>query len=212
MKTMNVILMILMLVLLNACVVKSLHPFYQDEDVVFDHSLLGSWMDEDSTRWEIDPYTFPKGFMRGDATDNSYLVVLYEEPDRPQRFNVHLFTLNGRIYLDFMPIRDGNDQEFIDVHYIPGHSLALLEKNDDGSLTIGWFNDKWIEELFKENRVKISHELVTGPPGETTEEYILTASTEELQKFIIKYCLPGENGLCVDDDDHFLCLRLNRNE
>jgi hypothetical protein len=159
----------------------------------------------------IKPFLFPKGFMKGDSTDNSYLVELYEDDDEPQRFNAHMFTLGGKKYLDFKPLRDDRYDDFLDVHFISAHSIALVERKGNGELVIGWFNNDWLENLFRENRVKVSHEVVKGATATEGAEYVLTASTEELQKFILKYGVPGEDGLCVDDDN-FLCLQLTRNE
>ena len=211
MKTRFVLLTALVLVLLNGCVVKSLHRFYQEKDVVYKESLLGSWLDEDSTRWEIHPFVFSKGFMKGDSTDNSYLVELYEKDKAPQKFNAHLFTLNGRMYFDFIPLREDRYDDFLDIHLVATHSLALIDFGSHGEITIGWFNNEWLEDLFKENRVKISHEVIEGQTPDDNPEYILTASTEELQKFVEKYGVPGEKGLCVDDDN-FLCIHLTKHE
>jgi len=211
MKTRILIFASLFLFVLSGCIVKSLHQFYQEEDVIYDNTLLGSWLDEDSTLWVIKPYAFAVGFMKGDSIDNSYLVEFYEDANEPQKFNAHLFELGGKKYLDFRPLRDDRYDDFLDVHLISAHSLALIEINDQGSLTIGWFNEDWLGKLFEENRVKISHEVVKGEAPSEGSEYVLTASTEELQKFILKYGVPGENGLCVDDDN-FLCIQLTRNE
>ncbi len=211
MKTRILVSTFFLMLLLSGCVVKSLHRFYNEEDVIFDKSLLGSWVDEDSARWVIKPFTFPKGFMQDDSTDNSYLVELYEDDDEPQKFNAHMFTLDGKKYLDFKPLRDDRYDDFLDVHFISAHSIALVEINGSGELVIGWFNNEWLEKLFRENRVKVSHEVVRGATASEGTEYVLTASTEELQKFIRKYGVPGENGLCVEDDN-FLCIQLTRNE
>ena len=211
MKTRILIFASLLLFVLSGCIVKSLHQYYQEDDVIYDNTLLGSWLDEDRTLLVIKPYTFAVGFMKCDSIDNSYLVELYEDANEPQKFNAHLFELGGKKYLDFRPLRDDRYDDFLDVHLISAHSLALIEINDQGSLTIGWFNEDWLGKLFEENRVKISHEVFKGESPSEGSEYVLTASTEELQKFILKYGVPGENGLCVDDDN-FLCIQLTRNE
>ena len=211
MKTRTVIFSVLLLALLSGCVVKSIHPFYKEGDVVYDGSLLGTWTDDDSTRWVISPYTFSKGFMKGDSTDNSYLFELYEDTLDAQRFNVHLFRLDGRMYLDFKPLPGDSQDDFLHMHMIPAHSLALAEKGQDGRWTIGWFNEEWLGKLFNENRVKISHEVVEAGAGEYGDQYILTASTGELQGFIRKYAIPGDAGLCVDEEN-FLCVTLTKND
>jgi len=211
MKTRALIWLAALLLILNSCVVKSLHQFYEEEDVVWDESLLGSWVDEDGSRWVIKPFTFPTGLMKEDSTDNSYLVELYEDTLDAQRFNVHLFRLNGRMYLDFKPILGDREDDFLHIHLVPTHSLALVDRDEQGRWAIGWFNEEWLNRLFQENRIKISHEVVKGNPGGGGDQYVLTASTDELQKFIQKYGLPGEKPFC-SDEDNFLCVRLTKNE
>ena len=115
------------------------------------------------------------------------------------------------MYLDFKPMQGDRYDDFLDIHLVATHSLALVEMSGDGQLVIGWFNDQWLETLFRERRVKISHEIVKGANDETGTEYVLTASTDELQKFVLKYGTAGEGGLCADEDN-FLCIRLTRNE
>ena len=74
MKTRNIIFIGILALAITGCFVKSLHPFYKESDVVFKNELLGTWLDEDSATWRINPFIFTKGFMKGDSTDNSYLV------------------------------------------------------------------------------------------------------------------------------------------
>ena len=47
---------------------------------------------------------------------------------------------------------------------------------------------EWIEKLFDENKIRIKHEVIDG-------DAVLTASTDDLQKFFTKY---------VNDKDAFL--------
>ena len=209
MKTRATVLFTLMVILFSGCVVKSLHQFYQEEDVIYDETLLGSWIDGDSARWVIKQYTFSKGFMKDDSTDNSYLVELYEDDHEPQKFNAHLFKLDGYLYFDFKPVRDDRDEGFIDLHLISAHSLGLVEISDQDNISIGWFEEEWLGKLFEENRVKISHEVINGATGDYGKEYVLTASTDELQKFISKYGKPDENELCKEDEN-VLCVQLTR--
>lgn len=211
MKTRALVLWTLIALLMTGCIVKSLHPFYNEENVIYDKSLLGSWTDEDSARWEIRPFAFPKGFMKEDSLDNSYLVILYEEEKEPAKFNAHLFKVGDNMYLDFVPLRNDRDEGFFDLHLISAHSLALVSNPSPEKLSIAWFNEEWLGKLFEENRVKISHEVVMSAGGNTGKEYILTASTDELQKFILKYANPREDDPCVDNDN-FLCVQLTKTD
>ncbi len=200
MKKKSIILIGALAMILSSCLVKSLHKFYSEEDILYKKELIGSWLDSDSTKWVISQYTFSK-FMKGDTLDNSYLVEMYEEDaPLPSEFNVHLFQLGEKLYLDFSPIRNDQYNEMLDVHLVSTHSIARVKFEKNGEVGISWFNQGWIEDLFKENKIKISHEVVG-------EEYVLTASTEELQKFLKKYDNEPED-IMFSDDDNFLNITL----
>lgn len=209
MKARKVIFLSALVLMMNSCIVKSLHKFYFEDDVVFDEMLIGTWLDEDDTRWEIRQHQFSKGFMKGDSLDNSYLVELYEDSLDPVRFNVHLFFIDGNKYLDFLPIRDDRYDGLYDMHMIGSHSIAMINKKSDGEITISWFDEEWLHQLFEENRVKIAHEKVSNPNWREESEYVLTAGTGELQKFIRKYGAP-EHLFACDDNDNLICVNLKR--
>lgn len=211
MKTRILIFSVLMILLLNGCIVKSLHRFYHEEDVIYDEAILGTWVDEDYTRWVISQYTFGKGFMQADSTDNSYLVELYEDSLAPVQFNVHMFEVEGKKYLDFMPLRDNGDYGLLDMHLVSTHSLAMVDYDKAGNVTISWFAEEWLSSLFEENRVKIAHEVVKNPGINTDTFFVLTASTNELQKFIKKYGNRETTADCdKNDHDHFMCTQLKK--
>jgi hypothetical protein len=77
-----------------------------------------------------------------------------------------------------------------------------------------WYGEDWLEELFEQNRIRIKHETVTSPGY---DRQVLTASTDELQKFIRKYAndpktveeieaIFAKGG--TDDDDYGVYLKL----
>jgi hypothetical protein len=73
---------------------------------------------------------------------------------------------------------------------------------------IKWFNEEWLRTLFDQNRIKIAHEAILDeiPKDADDKTYILTASTEELQKFLIKY----GNEDAAFDGDNTVWLRLKK--
>ena len=54
---------------------------------------------------------------------------------------------------------------------------------NNGQIEIRWLDEGKIEDLFKERKIKIQHETF----GLLNENYLLTANSKELQKFIAKY-------------------------
>ena len=210
MKKHNIILIGIVAIAISSCFVKSLHPFYKESDVEFKNELLGTWLDEDSATWRINPYVFTKGFMEGDSTDNSYLVEMFDDSTNMSTFNVHLFRLEDKLYVDFDPIRGDRYDEMIDIHMIPAHTIARIDFVSEEEVVIAWFEQDWLKGLFEENRVKIDHEVIRTAEENFTKEYVLTASTDELQKFIIKYGSIEDDYLCDEENNTLICTHLKK--
>jgi hypothetical protein len=65
------------------------------------------------------------------------------------------------------------------MHLVPTHIFAKVELTDQ-YLILHFFDIEWLEKLIETNRIKISY-------VELEDRYLLTAKTEELQKFITKF-------------------------
>ncbi|MCK4922543.1 MAG: hypothetical protein KAS71_15930 [Bacteroidales bacterium] len=186
MKNKLIILTAILSLIISSCIVRSIHPFYKDSDVVFKSELLGTWLDSDSSKWVFSQRIYQESFLGPEKKDNSYEVVYYEEGNDTSYFYVHLFMLKGEYYLDFFPDEDDNiGDKFASFHFFPTHSIARIKLVGDENLSLFWYDEGWLGNLFEENRVKISHEYIN--PSGNYEQYILTAETSELQKFIVKY-------------------------
>ena len=159
----------LILVMLLAGCVPSIHPLYTEDDIVFLPVLLGTWEEEDEGTW-----TFTK------KGDNSYFLQMVED-DESANFIVHLVSLDDHLFMDFFP--GDNDHiemcAFLSVHYFPVHTFAkvIIDKE---KIEIHCLDPGFIEDLLEQNKIRISHE-------KSDDNIILTASTEELQKFVRKY-------------------------
>lgn len=191
MKRTLVLLLMTSLALLQGCIVKSLHPFFTASDIVFKKELINHWTDQDGDHWEIAPVKESKV---------TYELRHYKAGEQPEEiFVAHLFRLDRHLYLDLFPIaNDSQANDFIfNMHLIPAHSIARVVKLSETEVQIRWMNEKWLRSLFTQNKIKISHEVVRDVNVEDDSDfnYVLTASTEELQKFIVKY---------GDDDDAFI--------
>ena len=57
-------------------------------------------------------------------------------------------------------------------------------------MNIQWYNEEWLIGLFKENKIRIAHEKIPYEGGKAVNDefqVVLTASTDDLQKFMLKY-------------------------
>ena len=73
------------------------------------------------------------------------------------------------------------------------------------------WSEAWLADLLKNNKIRISHETIHKKYQD--DSYILTASTDELQKFLIKY--GNDPNAFVDhpgakDKDEIMCYYLKR--
>lgn len=181
MKTQLLIVAVLLAVMLQGCIIKSIYPFYKESDVTFRNELLGTWSDDEGNKWTIHANPFKP---------NSYELHMTKD-NRDVAFSGNLFTLEGQLYLDLFPVSDNKEEMLIfDLHLLPTHSVAMVEGISTNQITIKWFDEEWLYNMFSKNRIRIPHEKVMDldlKPNEDQGMYILTASTDELQKFIIKY-------------------------
>ncbi len=117
--------------------------------------------------------------------DSTYNIVYYEDDNAKAELIGTLFQLNGITYIDFVPDPDADhsSSEVTSWHHIPVHTLGRVKVNED-SILLYWYGDEWLNELFEQNRIRIKHETVESLDY---DRHVLTASTDELQKFIKKY-------------------------
>jgi hypothetical protein len=182
---------------LQGCIVKSIHPFYKEKDVVYEQAFEGSWTDQDGSKWMIHKNVYKP---------NSY-ELHYSKNGRDASLLGHLFMIEEEMYLDMTPLEDNSeDMPVFDLHLVPTHSIAKVSKITNQDVVIKWFNEEWLRKMFVENRIKIRHEFISDetPTSKDDGMYLLTASTDELQAFVLKY---GNNEDAYDND---LQLRLSR--
>lgn len=181
----KIIVPLFLLSLLFTQCVPSIHPYYTDKEVVEDDRILGKYFvdsDREDKYWQ---FSKPKGQNKSKA----YMLEMVQSDGRKFQFTTQLFKLNGHYYLDFLaePPADidikSNENEFPEnfysMHWWPVHTLARVKIQED-NLSINFFDLEWMEKLIKESKIRIKHEKVSNI-------FLLTASTANLQKFIIKY-------------------------
>ena len=187
MKTKLIIITALIAVTMSGCLVKSLHPFYNDKDIVFRPELIGKWYGSDSANWDIRQHKAFAGLFKDERPTQSYDII-FSDNKGTSKFIAHLFSLDNQLYLDFF-LPDIEAPDLAVMHLILAHTLAKVELSAN-QITIKWYNEEWLMKLFNENRIRIAHERVPYDLDKTDPDnlqVVLTAPTADLQKFIIKY-------------------------
>jgi hypothetical protein len=188
MKTRNILLTGLVGLLFTGCFVKSLHPFYRDDEALFKKEMLGTWVGEDSSTWKIEQSMKSTGLFKPGVPENAYLIT-FTDKNGTSQFSVHLFKLGARLFLDFYPEEVKSTNDFMAAHLVPAHTVARVDLLKD-KMVIQWYNEEWLIGLFRQNKIRIAHEKVpleAGKSGDDNYQVVLTASTDDLQKFMMKY-------------------------
>ena len=180
MKARNFSIILIVTMFFSGCVVYSFYPLYTEKDLFPNDILTGEWIDDDGESWNFEHAYFGKKVPENiDST--SYVLTLKSEEEGESEFSVHIIKLGGHYFLDFYleEFFDDDNFDFEDLHIIPVHTFAKLELKDD-HVIIRWFDQSWLEDLIKENKIRIHHE-------NNGDVILLTAKPKELQKFVTKY-------------------------
>jgi hypothetical protein len=178
MKTKKVVFCLLAVVVLGSCLpsLPSLHPLYTDETLTFEEKLIGKWLDG-NTIWE-----FKK------EGEKAYDMRVFD--GKEGLFKAHLVNLGDMMFLDIFP--DGKTledmQDLYKVHIVPAHTFMKIEQMDP-NLVLRMMDPDEVSKLLENDPNLLKHERVD-------DGIVLTASTEQLQEFMLKYA--NEEGVFGD--------------
>lgn len=165
----------LLVLLMTGCWPKSVHPFYQPRDVIFDSALLGTWSESPKPSDKDETWTFSQ--ERG----NTYRVI-FRSDERELSFDGHLFRLGNVHLLDLY----SRNRAVCDV---PAHTLLRVTKVNN-SLELRLLNPDWIKKRLSQQPNSLKHIRVHDPehPEDPEKgEFVLTAETKALQKFLRRH-------------------------
>lgn len=180
MKTRNFIILSILILFFSGCVVYSFYPLYTEKDLFANEILTGKWTADDGVQWNFEHAYFGKKVPENiDST--SYILQIIDKDSLKSEFSVHIIKLGGYYFLDFYleDFLDSQELDLADFHIIPVHTFAKLTVKNN-HLQINWFDQNWLEDLIKENKIRIHHE-------KNDDFILLTAKPGELQKFVTKY-------------------------
>ena len=177
------LLFYLLAALLGGCVpVMSLHSLYTEENVVFEEKLLGTWVDDPNSPeaiWE---------FKRVDDPKNAYKLIFSNKKGQKGSFVALLVKLENSLFLDVFPDEfpcDPDDPNKTDWHFnvfflIPAHTFIKIDSIEPQLKMRLTIEDK-MEELLEQYPNAVKH------TSSIWDRLVLTASTKELQAFVLKY-------------------------
>lgn len=166
-----IVFLVLIIFLAQSCIF-SLHPLYTKETITYDSKIEGKWSDGDVDSND-GPITWE--FKR---KQQGYELIRYSEDVDTLSYEATLVKLGDYLFLDLKKELEDDSMDDISF-YLPTHNFAkvLFKEN---KLELVFFDDAYLEKLFKQRKIRLKHEVVD-------DTIVLTASSEELQKFIVKY-------------------------
>jgi|WetSurMetagenome_2_1015567.scaffolds.fasta_scaffold76323_1 hypothetical protein len=162
MKTIAYFLLLGLGLLNLGCPARSFSPLFTAKDLVSVPAIVGTWVDHKG-----ETFTFQR------ATDNSYNVVWWDQKNTGV-YKVQIGMLGKSLFLDSYPGQDNPDYAMIHTHLISRISL------DGDSLHIASLEGDWLKHMIESAKLTMPHVVRDG-------DILLTASTEELQAFVLRY-------------------------
>ncbi|NGP87950.1 LptM family lipoprotein [Fodinibius halophilus] len=197
---------LLLLFILTGCGIPSVHPLYNPDDLVVKEELSGKWKKkENSDVYNVfhlqdlkvnEQVRDTLGIKEDDSLiaafeeinlDNTYLIVESDIGEADSEIFVGgLVKLDKNYYLDLYKYPGFSADNFS----YPVHLFVKVDLHDD-KIVMHQFREQWIKELIKKREIRIKHEV-------SFDNFLLTASTNDLQAFIRKY---GDNPKAYDGDE-----------
>jgi hypothetical protein len=188
MKQLLIIAVIIFLVTALTGCLSTLHPLFTEKDLVFDPRLLGRWKEDNGN----DITTFEQGTAANfnqlpeklrNLASKAYLITIKEQGDEVKYYGF-LTRLGKELYLDYYPCENAyqkNYDVFYKQHLTKMHSFYRLRFNNDRSFDVRLFDGDFLNKLIDNKQIRIKHEV------RFDGSYVITASTEELQQYVMKY-------------------------
>ena len=193
-KTLKWLALLIIIILINSCI-PALYPLYTKNEIRINSDIEGTWVlnkgKMDESIWTIrkgqkkEKVTFDFSNLEPELEDKKYQLA-YTQDGITTNFELFLVQLGENYFFDFYPESWEGANEMLAMHQFPVHTFAKVSLNAE-QIELQRFDISFLEELIENNRIRIRHESVRG-------NILLTAGTQELQKFVLKY---------VDDPDAF---------
>ena len=192
MKKVSIILgFTFLLIFLSSCLT-TLHPIFTEKDLAYDPKLIGTWNIEREGNKETviisslateNSLELPGNIS--DIKEKGYLISYqHEHSENPERYIAFLARIGKYLYFDYYPAYKKEEQyidEFFGANLVKIHTSYRVQILNDGSFELSQLDGSYVNNLIDQKKIRISHE--TG----ADDNIVITASTSELQKYLIKY-------------------------
>lgn len=194
MRKVAIILTVSLVTLFLSSCLKTLHPIFTVKDIVYEHKLLGNWFTEKNGKKEgqvsiINLATATTVELPGNIAsvkDKGYMISYKDDKGNvTEQYIAFLASIGNHLYFDYYPVATEAEKrvdDFFLAHYTKVHTSYRLNILPDGTFELLQLDESYLTKLIDEKKVRLSHEK-----NEDGDIMIITASTNELQQYLIKY-------------------------
>jgi len=192
MKKVSIILAFSFLVIFLSSCLRTLHPIFTTKDIVYEPKLIGAWKTDNQGTNGFAIITNLSTDISIEIPDKislikqkGYLVTYQDEDGKTTEQYIAFLALIGKhLYFDYFPAEKKIDQvgdEFFKSHFVKMHTSYRVDVSKDGGFELSQLDESYVTKLIEEKKIRINHEK------DADDNIVITASTEELQQYIIKY-------------------------
>jgi hypothetical protein len=214
MKKISIFVFAALLLFMPGCGLLTLHPIFTPGELILDNRLQGKWKAgggytefEPATKVAMDE--IPEKLRP--FVNKFYLCTRRsDDGSTASRDLAFLVKIGNNYFIDMYPLKTEETKrldEFFSSHELKMHTISKLEFTNRNIKLTG-FKDNYVEDLIKNREVRIRHSFVSSPDESDKEKKIvITASTKELQAFLLKY---GDRKEAYDNnEDHNTYRKIN---
>ena len=190
MKRIKVSVILFAVVLCLAGCLTTLHPIFTAKDLITDPRLIGNWekaKDKSKVIYRqpnVNELNNLSPALQSEAGKIYMLDEKDEQGDIRSTYYAFMVKLGKYYYMDYYPASEKERQSadnFFAAHYIPMHSIYRIEFKNSNSFNVQRLDGGYLEKLIKNKQIRIRHEVMEDGG------IFITAPTEELQQYLIKY-------------------------
>ncbi len=166
---------------------KCLEPICTPSDLIFDQQLIGTWKQAgQETTWQFT--------QQSDHRDKAYRLVITDEKGRSGTFLAHLAQLEETLFLDLYPVVPEMKDNVLSKFYLqPIHTFLRVQLGEE-TLKLSTLKPTWLRQYLTDHPDALPHTTVApfgapylGEEGDAVQRLLLTASTAQLQRFLLDH-------------------------
>ena len=181
----------LVILLFTGCLT-TLYPIFTEKDLGYKPELIGSWKTSqgDGKGGSVEIHSLANQKIVelpgkiSSIKNKGYLITYREDYEITASYIAFLARIGKHLYFDYYPVPlkiEKNADEFYMQHFIKMHTSYRVSILKNGGFELNQLDASYLNKLIEEKKIRIRHEL------NSDGDAVITASTEELQQYILKY-------------------------